>query len=58
MKLKPGDEVLWDLAPTYPYPNELVAERAADSARPGSPFTVRVFSYDEKGKRKPVAGRR
>ncbi len=54
-KIKAGDEVLWDLAPSYPYPNEL-ALVAPESATAGLPFTVRVFSYDEKGKRKPVAG--
>lgn len=54
-KLKPGDEVLWDLAPSYPYPNEL-ALVAPESALGGVPFEVQVFSYDEKGKRKPVAG--
>jgi hypothetical protein len=50
-----GDEVLWDLAPSYPYPNDL-ALTAPATAKKGQPFTVRVFSYDEKGKRKPVAG--
>ena len=55
VKLKPGDEVLWDLAPSYPYPNELALE-APERADLGVPFEVRVFSYDEKGKRKPVAG--
>jgi hypothetical protein len=55
VKLHPGDEVLWDLAPSYPYPNELALE-APESATAGSPFEVRVFSYDEKGKRKPVSG--
>lgn len=55
IKLHAGDEVLWDLAPSYPYPNELALE-APESATAGSPFEVRVFSYDEKGKRKPVAG--
>ena len=55
IKLKPGDEVLWDLAPSYPYPNELALE-APERADAGVPFTVRVFSYDEKGKRTPVAG--
>jgi len=55
LKLKPGDEVLWDLAPSYPYPNELALE-APDSALPGQPFQVTVVSYDEKGKRKPVSG--
>jgi hypothetical protein len=55
LKVKAGDEVLWDLAPSYPYPNELALE-APESATAGVPFTVKVFSYDEKGKRKPVAG--
>jgi hypothetical protein len=54
-KIHAGDEVLWDLAPSYPYPNELWLE-APPSAAAGVPFTVHVFSYDEKGKRKPVAG--
>lgn len=55
VKLKPGDEVLWDLAPSYPYPNEL-ALVVPDNTTSGAPFTAHVFSYDEKGKRKPVAG--
>ncbi len=55
LKLHAGDEVLWDLAPSYPYPNELALEAPA-SATAGVPFAVRVFSYDEKGKREPVAG--
>ena len=55
VKLKAGDEVLWDLAPSYPYPNELALE-APERADTGVPFEVRVVSYDEKGKRKPVAG--
>lgn len=55
LRLHGGDEVLWDLAPSYPYPNEL-ALVAPERVESGVPFTVRVFSYDEKGKRKPVAG--
>jgi len=54
VRVKTGDEVLWALAP-FPYPDELDLEVPA-SARVGSPFTVRVFGYDAKGKRKPVAG--
>jgi hypothetical protein len=54
-KIKPGDEVLWDLAPSYPYPNELALE-APISATANVPFQVHVVSYDEKGKRKPVSG--
>jgi hypothetical protein len=53
--LRPGDEVLWDLAPSYPYPNELALE-APKTVTAGAPFVVHVVSYDEKGKRKPVAG--
>ena len=56
-KLHSGDEVLWDLAPSFPYPNELALEAPA-SATAGVPFQVRVFSYDEKAKRKPVPGAR
>jgi hypothetical protein len=54
-RLRPGDEVLWDLAPSYPYPNELALE-APKAMSIGAPFVVHVFSYDERGKRKPVAG--
>lgn len=55
VKLKPGDEVLWDLAPSYPYPNEL-ALVTPEVALGGQSFQVTVYSYDEKGKRKPVPG--
>jgi len=53
--IKPGDEVLWDLAPSFPYPDELVLE-GPNKAKAGMPFTVRAFSYDEKGKSKPAKG--
>ena len=53
--IRPGDEVLWDLAPSFPYPDELVLE-GPDKAKAGVPFAVRVFSYDEKGKSKPAKG--
>ncbi|MFL5897443.1 MAG: hypothetical protein ACJ76D_03135 [Solirubrobacterales bacterium] len=53
--IHPGDEVLWDLAPSFPYPDELVLS-GPNSAKAGMPFPVRVFSYDEKGKSKPQAG--
>lgn len=55
VKLKQGDEVLWSYAPSYPYPNELALE-APERVETGVPFQVRVVSYDEKGKRKPVSG--
>jgi hypothetical protein len=53
-KVHAGDEVLWALEP-YPYPDEL-ALSAPSVAEAGKPFAVSVFSYDEKGKKKPVAG--
>jgi hypothetical protein len=55
VKLKPGDEVLWDLATSFPYPNELSLVPPA-TTESGVAFTVHVFSYDEKGRKKPVAG--
>jgi hypothetical protein len=58
-KIHPGDEVLYALvkteAPSYKYPEELVLT-GPNTAKTGVPFTVRVFSYDEKGKSKPAAG--
>jgi hypothetical protein len=54
VKLKPGDEVLWAFA-KYPYPKELSLV-APEAASAGVPFTVQVFSYDDKGKKKPAAG--
>jgi hypothetical protein len=53
-KLHAGDEVLWALAP-FPYPDELLLS-APDRVKAGTPFGVRVFSFDDKGKRKPAAG--
>jgi hypothetical protein len=61
VKIKPGDEVLWALVktvpPKYEYPDELVLAAPA-KAQPGAPFSVRVWGYDGKGKRTPVAGAR
>jgi hypothetical protein len=54
VKLETGDEVLWALEP-FPYPNELSLV-APFSAHPGEPFQVSVFSYNDKGKKKPAAG--
>jgi hypothetical protein len=54
-RLHAGDEVLWDLAPSYPYPDEL-ALRAPRHVSAGVPFQATVFAYDEKGRRAPVAG--
>ena len=54
VKLKKGDEVLWALA-SFPYPNELALEAPAE-ATPGVPFEVQVYSFNDKGKRRPAAG--
>jgi hypothetical protein len=54
-KIHAGDEVLWDLAPSYPYPDELVLS-APEKATAGTAFAARVWAYDEKGKRTPVKG--
>jgi hypothetical protein len=50
-KIKAGDEVLWDLAPSYPYPEELVLS-APQQATAG----VHVYAYNEKGQHKPMKG--
>ena len=54
VKVGKGDEVLWALA-GFPYPDEL-ALSAPDRVQTGTPFQVRVFSYDDKGKKSPTAG--
>jgi hypothetical protein len=54
VKLHAGDEVLWALEP-FPYPKEL-SLIAPPEATAGTPFTVSVFSYDDKGKKTPAAG--
>jgi len=58
-KIHPGDEVLYALvkteAPDYKYPEELVLT-GPNAVKAGMPFTVRAFSYNEKGKSKPQAG--
>lgn len=54
VKLHAGDEVLWALE-AYPYPDELSLV-APHEAEVGKPFTVSVFSYDDKGKKSPAAG--
>jgi len=39
----------------YPYPDELVLSAPA-KVQAGASFTVRVFAYDAKGRKKPAAG--
>jgi hypothetical protein len=58
-KIRSGDEVLWALVKsdpkTFAYPNELSLV-APERVTAGREFTVRAYSYDEKGKRKPASG--
>jgi hypothetical protein len=54
VKVKGGDEVLWALA-GFPYPKELSLS-APKNTQAEKPFRVRVFSYDDEGKRTPVPG--
>jgi Domain of unknown function (DUF4430) len=56
VKLRPGDSVLWYLTPSFEASTEELSLKAPKRVRSGKPFAVRVFAYDEKGKRKPVAG--
>ncbi len=54
VKVHAGQEVLWAYG-AYPYPDELVL-LAPGHVRVGKPFGVRVFAYDEKGKKAPASG--
>jgi len=56
VKLSSGDSILWYLTPSYEATTEELWLKAPKRVRSGKPFAVRVFAYDEKGKRKPVAG--
>jgi len=53
--LKKGDEVLWYLAPSFPYPSELELV-APDRAEPGGQIEVEVARYADDGTRTPAAG--
>jgi len=54
VKVHAGQEVLWAYG-AYPYPDELVL-LAPGHVRVDRPFGVRVFAYDEKGKKAPASG--
>jgi hypothetical protein len=55
LPLRKGDEVLWYLAPSFPYPSELELE-APNSASPGAEVEVEVVEYADDGTRGPAAG--
>jgi len=50
-----GDHILWYLAPTFPYPQELAPEAPA-SVELREPFEVRVLAYADDGTATPAAG--
>jgi hypothetical protein len=50
-----GDHILWYLAPTFPYPQELALEAPA-SVELREPFEVRVLAYADDGTATPAAG--
>jgi hypothetical protein len=52
---KPGDQMLWYLAPNFPAPPEL-SLTAPGRARTGEAFTVHVQEFGTDGKGAPVAG--
>jgi hypothetical protein len=55
--LHAGDDVLWYLAPAFPYPVELSLVAPVRVETPGN-YTVRVFAFSDDGRRTPVAGAR
>jgi Domain of unknown function (DUF4430) len=56
VKLRRGDSVLWYLTPSFEASTAELWLKAPKRVGSGTPFAVRVFAYDEKGKRKPAAG--
>jgi hypothetical protein len=55
LAVKKGDEVLWYLAPSFPYPPELGLDAPA-RVEPGERFEVRVLAYADDGTPTPAAG--
>jgi hypothetical protein len=53
--IRPGDQVLWYLAPSFPYPAELEL-RAPPRVAPGVAFEATVSAYGDDGTRIPAAG--
>jgi hypothetical protein len=56
VRLKRGDEVLWYLKASFEAKDDELWLKAPRRVRAGKRFRVRVFAYDEKGKRRPAAG--
>jgi len=49
------DEILWYLAPSFPYPSELGLE-GPRTTKPNSDVEVSALAYDDAGNRSPAAG--
>ena len=55
LAVKKGDEVVWYLAPSFPYPPELALE-APSRVEPGAQVEIEVFEYADDGTRTPADG--
>src|SRR4051794_2195559 len=55
VQLHEGDDVLWYLAPGFPYPDE-ISLAAPVRTETGGRFTVHVFAFSDAGKRTPLEG--
>jgi hypothetical protein len=55
VRLHVGDDVLWYLAPSFPYPDELSLVAPVRVETAGN-YTVRVFAFSDDGKRRAVEG--
>lgn len=55
VKLHKGDDVLWYLSLSFPYPDELSLVAPVRTEK-GGLFTVRVFAYNDAGKRTALEG--
>lgn len=57
LRVRKGDDILWYLAPTsLPRPPDELALVAPVRSEKAGLFTVRVFSWNDAGRRSPVAG--
>jgi hypothetical protein len=55
VRLREGNDVLWYLAPSFPYPDELSLVAPVRVEKEGL-YTVRVFAFSDSGKRRAVEG--
>jgi hypothetical protein len=55
VRLHQGNDVLWYLAPSFPYPDELSLVAPVRVETPGN-YSVRVFAFADDGKRRALEG--